>query len=276
MISSLVRLSYDEDLSAESTSPTDDAEVHILKFKLRAMAAQLSRAEKCLLETSPSSLKIQAETLANHNVELQSKVSSAEASLKIITADRDDCAKRYASLASSFSQLSHLNNHIVREVVTLRRKLRAEQDGGNMESVHKEGSRDFEREVEEAANAFSESFNQVVLVAVEGEAFRAAKKRTIIQEQNEHILALRKELSDLKVANSTLQAQLQDALRASQVIVSSEQQQQQQQQHVINVPALYPSTFVSGPEPTFNERSAEAEFLTIRLKVPSRQLSCSR
>ena len=212
-------------------------------------------------------MKAQAETLTARNIELEAKVSSLEAAVKIITADRDDCAKRYASIVSSFAQLSNLNNHIVREVVTLRRKLRAEQAGGNSETVHKDVSRDFDREVEEAANSFSESFNQVVLVAVEGEAFRSAKKRTIMQEQNEQIMSLRKELSDLKLVNSTLQTQLQDALQSAKVIASSVQQQQQQ--HVVNVPALYPSAFISDPESAFTERSAEAEFLTIRLKVPT-------
>jgi hypothetical protein len=253
----------DEEHNSESAVSTDDTEVHILKFKLRAMAAQLSRAEKCLLETSPSSLKMQAETLTARNLALETKIAAGENAMKMISADRDDCMKRYASLVSSFSQLSNLNNHIVREVVTLRRKLKAKQAGGNSETVHLDGSRDFDKEVAEAANSFSESFNQVVLVAVEGEAFRSAKKRSIMQEQNEQIITLRKELSDLKLANAALQVQLQDALQATKAMSTSALQLQP----VVNVPALYSSAFITDPASKFTERSAEEEFLTIRLKV---------
>ena len=264
IISSLARMTAtDEEHNSESAVSTDDTEVHILKFKLRAMAAQLSRAEKCLLETSPSSLKMQAETLTARNLALETKIAAGENAMKMISADRDDCMKRYASLVSSFSQLSNLNNHIVREVVTLRRKLKAEQAGGNSESVHLDGSRDFDKEVAEAANAFSECFNQVVLVAVEGEAFRSAKKRSIMQEQNEQIITLRKELSDLKQANAALQVQLQDALQATKAMATSALQLQP----VVNVPALYTSAFITDPASKFTERSAEEEFLTIRLKV---------
>jgi chromosome segregation ATPase len=271
--STLTKLSLDEEFSAESTTPSDDTEVRLLKFKLRALAAQLSRAEKCLLESSPSSLKTHAESMAARNLLLENKIAAAETSLKTVTADRDDYSKRYSSLVSSFSQLSSLNNHIVREVVTLRRKLKTEQAGANLDYVHHDGSRDFDREVEEAANAFSSSFNQVVLEAVEGEAHRSAKKRSIMQEQNELIVMLRKELLDLKHVNSTLRVQLQDALQAPKLMATMAQQQQQQQ-HVVNVPALYPSAFTGEETSKFSERSAEEEFLTIRLKVLSPNISC--
>jgi hypothetical protein len=138
--------------------------------------------------------------------------------------------------------------------------------------VHSDGSRDFDREVEEAANAFSSSFNQVVLEAVEGEAYRSAKKRSIMQEQNELIVTLRKELSELKQVNSALRVQLQDALQAPKLMATLAQQQQQQ--HVVNVPALYPSAFTSDETSKFSERSAEEEFLTIRLKVLAPNVSC--
>jgi hypothetical protein len=36
---------------------------------------------------------------------------------------------------------------------------------------------------------------------------------------------------------------------------------------VVNVPALYSSAFITDPASKFTERSAEEEFLTIRLKV---------
>ena len=267
MVSTLTRLSNDEEIVSDSALLNDDTEARILKFKLRAMAAQLSRAEKCLLESSPSSLKVQAETLTSRNIFLENKITDAETSIKTLAADRDDCAKRYSSLLSSFSQLSSLNNHIVREVVTLRRKLKAEQAGASAHTEHSEGPRDFDREVEEAASAFSSSFNQVVLDAVDREAFRSAKKRTIMQEQNELIISLRSELSDLKRANAELQMQLQDALQAPKLMAVLAQQQQQ---HVINVPALYPSAFLRDEASNFTDRTAEEEFLTIRLKASAR------
>jgi hypothetical protein len=40
-----------------------------------------------------------------------------------------------------------------------------------------------------------------------------------------------------------------------------------QLQPVVNVPALYSSAFITDPASKFTERSAEEEFLTIRLKV---------
>jgi hypothetical protein len=262
IVATLTRLSADDEPSSESNGQTDDTEVHILKFKLRAMAAQLSRAEKCLLDSSPSTLKNQTDSLSARNLALEQKISAAESSIKTITSDRDDCAKRYSSLISSFSQLSNLNNHIVREVVTLRRKLKAQQASGSSDSVHAEGSRDFDREVEEAASSFSASFNQVVMDAVEGEAFRSAKKRSIIQEQNEHIATLHQELSDLKQTNATLQKQLQDALQAAKLSTSA------QQPHSVNVPALYNDRHsISDHGSNSLERTAEEEFLTIRLKA---------
>jgi 3-methyladenine DNA glycosylase AlkC len=260
----LYKLAAEEELPSTSTSSTGDTEVHLLKFKLRALAAQLSRAERCILESSPSSLTVQAEALKASNLALESKLLAAGHSVKTLTADRDEYVKRYSSLMSSFSQLSNLNNHIVREVVTLRRKLKAGQSGEHPDSALAEKSRDFDREVEEAANSFSATFDQAVLNAVDREAFRSAKKRSLMLEQNEHIAILSKELADLKLAHSALQLQLQDALDAAKVATVTAQQQQQQL--VVNVPVLYDVAFDNRAS-SFTERSAEEEFLSIRLKA---------